>query len=222
MIKQMAALLCAVALIAPEALAQHELKPLITVSADAWVRVEPDRCVLTAAIADKGQSAEAAHAQLTKQRSALSSELAKFGADVQEQGFKLGTKAADGSVSLEQQLLIDSKAGADSAKAIDSLGKLGAKPLSNLRCFVSEEAAGKKKDAAIEEASSTAQTRAKSVAKSLNIDLGDVHSVVVTEDPAGAVLRTRKLWGESAASSDEVFHIIVTTRFVVKNAGHVH
>ncbi len=202
--------------------AQHELKPLITVSADTWVRVEPDRCVMAAAISAKAQTAEEAHKILSKRRSALAQQLSALGGKLQEQGFKLGKRGADGALALEQQLLIETQSGLDSAKAIDSLSKNGAEPRSNLRCFVSEEAAGKEKDSAIEQASGTAKTRAQSVAKSLNITLGDVHSVVVTEDPAGAVLRTRKLWGESAASSDEVFHIIVTTRFVVKGAESAH
>lgn len=205
------------------AAAQHELKPLITVSADSWVRVEPDRCMLTAALYAQAPTAHAAHQQLAQKRDTLKSELAKLGGSLQEQGFTLAAKkGSETTTSLEQQLLIETKAGAESARAVDTLAAHGAVARSNLRCLVSDTAAAAEKNRAIAAATEQARATAAGVAKSLGVALGEVHSVVVTEDPAGAVLRARKLWGESAAASDEVFHIIVTTRFRVAGEHAAH
>ena len=211
--------------------AQQPLAPAIdseiSATADFWSWTEPDSVRITVTLEETGASALAAKEALDRRTDQLAKavRLASPSAVLQVRNSRFSGPAAptapltqNSSVRAQRILGVESSQLDKTAALVDAARSAGAVSVSDVAYSVKNDSETKLRAVAM--ATQKAMHKAKAIAHSLGVDLGDLLSATVTEEPAGAVLRMKQQLGKDLGDySDEDLHVYVNVRYAVKRVG---
>lgn len=199
----------------------QEIPKEISVSGEAAATLEPDSAAITLQYEAEGQTAAQAYTQSLMARETLLKSLnqAKFTSTLKTRGKKIhgpknGPVIPGGIVYAKDIFSIEVQSLSNIEKVVD-LALVANFSILNIEFKVSKE--NLLKNELLLTATTNAQRKARLVAQKLDVDLGELLSAGVSEEPQGAMmLQARHLGATHLGFDDKPMRVFVSLRYAIK------
>ncbi len=191
----------------------------IIVTAEAYASATPEAALITVLLEETGKTATDAQNQIESTYQLLLSKLgSNSSVSIRDEKYS-GGAVPEGPMTTSSVIRISRYVGiqtnslSEISKLVDISLQSGAKAVSEVSYRVKNS--NKVSSDAISLATIRAKEKAATIAKTLNVKLGPLAGVSVTEEPVGKTLRINRQQGQTLALNDQQLHVYVTTRFSI-------